>query len=435
MFAVKKVRGIARIKRKGFKPGERFKDRRGPFPSVAEQIGYAKGAAATGVRMDWSRIPVREVKIASAFFRSAFSPRIRPFQPFRCSVCCAMKLGLGRKLFAGPPGKSRGFCMAYVDGPVKRQRDFRKHGATVPGTSARDPENRMPDSLTLDPLPVRLGPEVPVFIASRLQKLQKVAIRHLVLIDGKRRHLHSMALKFIVPAENFRVSWKPQRCSSGRNFNHPSVGARRRSSHAGGRPADFAVERKLVQHVCERLGVHQAVLDRHIQINARLRERTIRFCERFALDPSVQFLAHAIIIFANFLKRRPIGRLVVGQAAVNRIDAEGEQLVELRMERLCPEGISTEEIPIKGFKVPDIENNAMALRDWAVVKRLAQRNCKDSVRDGPCLGKPRRERFTCVENYAALVHLPCPFAALDESSAMKLHLSRDFSGSGKVLRS
>src|SRR5579884_1332462 len=71
MFAVKKVHGIARIKRKGFKPRERFKNRRGPFPSVAEQIGYAKGAAASGVRMDWSRVPVCEVKIASAFFRKA----------------------------------------------------------------------------------------------------------------------------------------------------------------------------------------------------------------------------------------------------------------------------------------------------------------------------------------------------------------------------
>src|ERR1019366_2581185 len=67
MFAVKKIRGVTRIKRKRLKSWKRAKNRRCPLPTVTDHIHHAERARTFRMRIDCSRVP----KGARAPFRRA----------------------------------------------------------------------------------------------------------------------------------------------------------------------------------------------------------------------------------------------------------------------------------------------------------------------------------------------------------------------------
>ena len=54
---------------------------------------------------------------------------------------------------------------------------------------------------------------------------------------------------------------------------------------------------------------------------------------------------------------------------MGRIDAECKQSVQLRTLGLHPEFSGTDEIPLKGFQMPQIKNQAVTFRYWPFVKR------------------------------------------------------------------
>src|SRR5277367_4579957 len=72
----------------------------------------------------------------------------------------------------------------------------------------------------------------------------------------------------------------------------------------------------------------------------------------------------------NHRQRGPIRRLIRRQSASDRIDAERKKTVEFGMEALQAEDVFVEEIPVKGFEVAHIEDDAVTLRNGALVHRI-----------------------------------------------------------------
>ena len=89
---------------------------------------------------------------------------------------------------------------------------------------------------------------------------------------------------------------------------------------------NFSLEWQIVKQIRERLSVHQAMLDCHVQQGAVDQQRfatAIGFPQRL-----IQTGADIRFIFLGFRDVRPVSWLVRGQAAANRIDSECEELVE-----------------------------------------------------------------------------------------------------------
>src|SRR5208282_4179154 len=76
---------------------------------------------------------------------------------------------------------------------------------------------------------------------------------------------------------------------------------------------------------------------------------------------------------------RPVRRRVRGQSAVNGIYSEREELIESRVVRLQPQR-GAQQVPIKGFQVPEIKDQPVALRDGAIVEGIRRKQFKQRVR-------------------------------------------------------
>src|SRR6202011_4666574 len=131
MLAVKKIRRISRVERHGFESGEGCEFRARPLPPVADQVLYVKSAGACWVRTHGRRLPGMKIKTAVALGWSFITPGIESCcsRSFGASVCCAMKLRLGRQFSSQPIRVSGGFAVAQVNRPVAGQAHFAKHSA------------------------------------------------------------------------------------------------------------------------------------------------------------------------------------------------------------------------------------------------------------------------------------------------------------------
>src|ERR1700722_2154129 len=208
MLAVKKIGGISTIKRKGLKSAKWAENRRGPLPSISQHVIDAKSAPAFREGIHRHRLPMSKVKITQAQTGAgqAATPRIRARLSTRCSIGCALPLGFRGKRLPCPTRIGACFGLAHIHGPVEHSRHFiecqvGEHGARQPSRAFSPPECRMRNSLGSLPIPVFIGPKSTIFIATGGDELEKLAISHFVLIDGKRRNLNFMGFKFVVPAE------------------------------------------------------------------------------------------------------------------------------------------------------------------------------------------------------------------------------------------
>ena len=91
--------------------------------------------------------------------------------------------------------------------------------------------------------------------------------------------------------------------------------------------------------------------------------------------------AEAFVVVPNLVDRRPILGLIRWQASLYRVDAEGEELVKVRVEGRKAQGFP-EKIPIKGFQVAQIKNNPVAFRDGAVVQCCGADNLEEFFAPG-----------------------------------------------------
>ena len=119
--------------------------------------------------------------------------------------------------------------------------------------------------LRLNPFPAGIRPEVAVRIAAFTHEAKVVPVRDVVDIHCEGWDIDAMLLKFIVPTKwPALASRKAKRGCPCRDFHAAGTNARGRRRR-GIRLADSSVQRQLVQHVGQRLGVHQAVLDGHLE--------------------------------------------------------------------------------------------------------------------------------------------------------------------------
>src|ERR1700730_6379510 len=131
MLAIEKIRRISRVESHGLEAGERCEFRACPFPSVADQVLHVKSTGACRVRTDGRRLPGVKIKIAVALRGRLIAPGIKSCrsQSFGASVCCTMKLCLGRQFSSQPICVGSGFRVAQVNWPVPRQSHFAKYSA------------------------------------------------------------------------------------------------------------------------------------------------------------------------------------------------------------------------------------------------------------------------------------------------------------------
>jgi hypothetical protein len=115
----------------------------------------------------------------------------------------------------------------------------------------------------------------------------------------------------------------------------------------------------LVQDICERFGVHQPVLDGHVQ-------QLIGH----VFQQLVEFLADPAVVPLHLCQPRPISWLVGWQFPRRRIDAEGKKPVKSRVKRGHVQRVARDQVPIEGFHVAHIKEDAMALRDGPLVKGI-----------------------------------------------------------------
>src|SRR5437763_9325566 len=101
------------------------------------------------------------------------------------------------------------------------------------------------------------------------------------------------------------------------------------------------------------------MLDGNVQEGVEFTTR-LQVCGRKLLELSISRAPDALDIVPHNFQFGPVRWLVRRQSASNRIDSEGKQTVKFRTETLCVKHSLAQQIPIKGLKMADIENYAVA---------------------------------------------------------------------------
>jgi hypothetical protein len=66
----------------------------------------------------------------------------------------------------------------------------------------------------------------------------------------------------------------------------------------------------------------------------------------------------------------PIGWLIIRQASAHRIYTERKQAIQFRLKRRKIENPLAQQIPVEGFQMSNVKNDAVPLRNGPVVKGL-----------------------------------------------------------------
>src|SRR5436305_5516712 len=144
------------------------------------------------------------------------------------------------------------------------ERNIREHGAIAPSTRRLRPEHRMRNRVLGLPLPILIAPESSGLIPPAIDEIEILPVRHLVLIDCKRGYVHTVRLELVVPTECLAAASKAKGRLSCGNLDHRMSD---RGSYQRGWIflRNFPAERQLMQHVCQRLDMHQAMLNGHVE--------------------------------------------------------------------------------------------------------------------------------------------------------------------------
>jgi hypothetical protein len=109
------------------------------------------------------------------------------------------------------------------------------------------------------------------------------------------------------------------------------------------------------------------MLDGDIEQAAMFETRNARVFRSGDAQRSIERLAQSRVVTLYLLNRGPIVWLITRQAPVDRIDAEGKELIESGVERHKPEW-SEEKIPVECFEMAQVKNDTVAFGDRAVVE-------------------------------------------------------------------
>src|SRR5260370_366018 len=175
----------------------------------------------------------------------------------------AMNLCFGGQFVSQPLRIRGGLGVAHIYRPFLRQTNLAKHRVINPQVALAPPEHRMLDAFLGLPGPGFLTPKRAVLVAPRLYKPQKIVVRYVVVVDGELAHLDFMRAKFVVPTEFISVTpLQSQHTLPARHLHQMRLHPERFPRRSLG-TASLPGARQSVQHVRERLRMHQPVLDRH----------------------------------------------------------------------------------------------------------------------------------------------------------------------------
>jgi hypothetical protein len=99
-------------------------------------------------------------------------------------------------------------------------------------------------------------------------------------------------------------------------------------------------------------------------------------------------------ICADHVQDWPVPRVIGRQAAADRINAEREQPIKLRMKRPETQRAFAQKIPVERLQMSDIENDAMSFWNGAVVQGFGLYDRKKIVSIGARFGKAIKELVT-----------------------------------------
>src|ERR1035437_2029667 len=145
-----------------------------------------------------------------------------------------------------------------------------------------------------------------------------------------------------------------------------------------------------MQHVGQRLDMHQAMLNRHVKQGVEWETvacLAVRFQTSVCQFP-VQSGTDSRDIVAHSLKGRPVRRLVGRQSAPYRVDAECKQPVKFAMKTLQPQDVLVQQVPVKRFEMPNVKNDAVTLWNGPFVHRVSPHNVEERVTSPPSIGDP-----------------------------------------------
>src|SRR5580704_2252557 len=135
-----------------------------------------------------------------------------------------------------------------------------------------------------------------------------------------------------------------------------------------------------MQHVRKRLDVHQTMFNGNIQQSAERKTLiTGRQKIRFLCELVIECRTNAGTVFMDDIRRRPVTGNVIGQTAADWIDAKSEEAIEVGIKTFEPESAAVKQVPVEGFQMPQIKNDAMTLRDGPVIKGIDTYQAKKRI--------------------------------------------------------
>src|SRR6266446_6684490 len=135
-----------------------------------------------------------------------------------------------------------------------------------------------------------------------------------------------------------------------------------------------------VEHIGESFRMHQAVFIDGAQKS--FRGKAVRFggeWEKASVESVVDQVAESLHVVADFVKRWPITGLIGGKATVHRIDSKREKLVERRCARFHGKQLGAKNVPVEGFQMANVKNDAIAFGDRPFVERIFANNLEEAV--------------------------------------------------------
>ena len=134
-----------------------------------------------------------------------------------------------------------------------------------------------------------------------------------------------------------------------------------------------------MQHVTQRLGMHQPMLDRHVRQQLRRKSALRRVRQINLLEPIIDCLPQPPIVLTHLGDRRPVARLIGRQSAADRINSKRKQTIELWIEGLNPQQPLAQQVPVEGFQMTYIKNDAMPLANRALIERTSANDFKELI--------------------------------------------------------
>ena len=196
----------------------------------------------------------------------------------------------------------------------------------------------------------------------------------------------TIRFQFVVPSKFVAyLVLQPQRHLPRRYLDEPRLHARRPCLRRNW-PLNLSLRRQPVQHVRQRLRVHQPVLDRHFQHSYQLRMSFLRTRERM-LNRMIQFTPQAPVVNLHLIPLGPIAWPVVGQSPSNRVNPKRKKIIKRPLPRAQSKRALRKQVPIERLDVSQIKDDSVSFWNGPVVNGFFSHNPKQGIGLRSCFCK------------------------------------------------